>query len=307
VITGPTASGKTALGVALARELNGEVVSADSMQIYKHLDIGTAKPTAAEMGGIPHHMIDVVSPFDDYSVSRYVDDATVCADDIISRGKLPIIVGGTGLYIESLIAGRIFAPTENESVRAELNDKYDRIGGGQMLAELAKFDPVSAEKLHMNDKKRVVRAFEVYELTGKTQSEHDAETKAIPPHYDALRIALDYADRTRLYARIGERVDEMVDTGFLGEAKDLLKMGVTRNHTSMQAIGYREMMDAALGEMWFSDAVDSVKQRSRQYAKRQLTWLRRREDIRWISWDEKPSTALGLALSTEFLREAGYI
>jgi len=303
VITGPTATGKSKLGALLAAEIDGEIVSADSIQIYKHMDIGTAKPTIEERGGIPHHMIDIISPFDEYSVSRYVDDATLVVEDIIARGKVPVIVGGTGLYIESLIQGRVFAPNETQTLRAELEAKYDKLGGLRMLEELAVFDPISARKLHRNDKKRIVRAFEVYELTGHSIAEHDEETKQLPVKYDAFRIALDYVDREQLYKRIGDRVDDMMDRGFLGEAKKLLGMGLRKEHTSMQAIGYREMTEAALGEIWLSDAVESTKRRSRQYAKRQVTWLRRRDDIKWITWEKEPDLDWGVYISLKYLRK----
>ncbi|MDR0839748.1 MAG: tRNA (adenosine(37)-N6)-dimethylallyltransferase MiaA, partial [Oscillospiraceae bacterium] len=270
-------------------------------------NIGTAKPTPEEMGGIPHHMLDVVSPFEDYSVARYVEDATSAVEGILLRGKLPIIVGGTGLYIESLVAGRVFAPNDAESLRGELEARYDKLGGERMLAELASFDPVSARHLHKNDKKRIIRAFEIYELTGQTIVEHDEQTKALPPRYDAFRIALDYTNREQLYARIDARVDEMMDNGFLGEAKILLKMGLTKKYNSMQAIGYKEMLEAALGEIWLTDAVESVKRRSRQYAKRQLTWLRRREDVKWITWENTPDYDWGVYISTKYLENEGYI
>jgi tRNA dimethylallyltransferase len=307
VLTGPTATGKTKLGILLAREIGGEIISADSMQIYRHMDIGTAKPTVEERQGVPHHMIDIITPFDDYSVAKYVEDADKVVADVISRGKVPILVGGTGLYIESLILGRVFAPNETEELREKIAGKYDALGGQKMLEELAVFDPTSARKLHRNDKKRIVRAFEVYELTGHSIVEHDEASKQLPPKYDAFRIALDYSDRELLYGRINDRVDEMMDQGFLGETKMLLKMGLTKKYTAMQAIGYKEMADAALGDMWIADAVDSAKKRSRQYAKRQITWLRRREDVKWITWEKTPDIDWGVYISTKYLKSAGYI
>ena len=218
VITGPTASGKTALGVALAQRLGGEVVSADSMQIYRGMDIGTAKPTPEEMQGVPHHMIDIADPTENYSVSRYAKEAAACVDDILSRAKLPIVVGGTGLYIDSLIAGRTFADgTADTALRQELSERYDEIGGEGLLGELRKFDPERAAKLHPADKKRIVRAMEVYILTGRTITQHDAETRAVPPRYDAAKIALDFAVRQDLYDRIDRRVDIMVQQGLFDE------------------------------------------------------------------------------------------
>jgi len=306
VITGPTAAGKTALGVELALAHGGEIVSADSMQLYAHMDIGTATPTAEEMRGIPHHMLSVVSPLEAYSVSRYVEDAAHCVDDILSRGKLPIIVGGTGLYIDALIAVRDFAPMQSETLRAELNAKYAALGGEEMLREMAQFDAPNAQKLNANDKKRILRAFEVYELTGKPQSQHDAETQAVPPRYDAVRIALDFEERDTLYTRIDARVDMMMAAGLLSELCTLLEMGVTDEHTALQAIGYRELLQMIRGEFPLDEAIALIKQHSRQYAKRQLTWLRNREDTRRISWLDAPDLARGVADSTDFLREARY-
>ena len=238
VITGPTASGKTALGVMLAQRLGGEVVSADSMQIYRGMDIGTAKPTPEEMQGVPHHMIDIADPTENYSVSRYAAEATACVDDILARGKLPIVVGGTGLYIDSLIAGRTFADgTADTALRQELSERYDEIGGEGLLGELRKFDPERAAKLHPADKKRIVRAMEVYILTGKTITQHDAETRAVPPRYDAAKIALTFANRQDLYARIDRRVDAMMQQGLLDEVRALLAAGIPADCTAMQAIG----------------------------------------------------------------------
>lgn len=305
VITGPTATGKTALGVELALAHNGEVVSGDSMQLYEYMDIGTATPTTDEMRGVPHHMLSVVSPLEAYSVSRYVEDATRCVDDILARGRLPIIVGGTGLYIDALIAGRDFAPMQNEALRAELNAKYDALGGEEMLREMAQFDAPNAQKLNANDKKRVVRAFEVFALSGKPQSQFDAETQAVPPRYDALRIALDFEERDTLYARIDARVNMMMAAGLLDELCTLLEMGVTREHTSMQAIGYHELLQMIAGELPLDEAIAMIKQHSRQYAKRQLTWLRKTQ-LHTIAWGDAPDLARGVADSTKFLREARY-
>ncbi len=287
VITGPTASGKTALGVALAQRLGGEVVSADSMQIYCGMDIGTAKPTPEEMQGVPHHMIDIADPAENYSVSRYAAEAAACVDDILARGKLPIVVGGTGLYIDSLIAGRTFADgTADTALRQELNERYDEIGGEGLLGELRKVDPERAQKLHAADKKRIVRAMEVYILTGKTITQHDAETRARPPRYDAARIALDFTERADLYARIDRRVDAMVEAGLFDEVRALLASGVPGDCTAMQAIGYKEIAAALRGECSREDAVETVKRESCRYAKRQLTWFRRNPAIHWIRREE---------------------
>ena len=301
VITGPTASGKTALGVALAKEIGGEVVSADSMQIYKYMDIGTAKVSEAEMDGVRHHMLDIVSPFEKYSVARYVEDAVCCIDDILERKKRPVIVGGTGLYIESLIRGRAFAQQGDENLRQSLTERYDRLGGPALLKELEKVDPKSACKLHPNDKKRIVRALEIYSLTGRTITEHDELTKKAPSRYQARMIALTYKDRAALYGHIDSRVDSMMEMGLAGEVRKLLDMGLTHEHTSMQAIGYKEIAAALITCSDIKTAVEQIKMESRRYAKRQLSWFRRDKNIRWIEWDNAPNIGAGLRISTEYL------
>ena len=306
VITGPTASGKTALGVALAQRLGGEVVSADSMQIYRGMDIGTAKPTPEEMQGVPHHMIDIADPTENYSVSRYAAEATDCVDDILARGKLPIVVGGTGLYIDSLIAGRTFADgTADTALRQELNERYDEIGGEGLLGELRKFDPERAAKLHPADKKRIVRAMEVYILTGRTITQHDAETRAVPPRYDAAKIALTFADRQDLYACIDRRVDAMMQQGLLDEVRALLAAGIPADCTAMQAIGYKEAVAAVRGEATAQEAADAIRLASRQYAKRQLTWLRRDAQLFWLRHEKTPDMDLACRRSTQFLAGRG--
>lgn len=306
VITGPTASGKTALGVALAEALHGEVVSADSMQIYRRMDIGTAKPTPEEMRGVPHHMIDVAEPGENYSVARYVEEASACVDDILARGKLPVVVGGTGLYIDSLCAGRTFADgTSDSALRQELNERYDEIGGEGLLGELRKVDPERALKLHAADKKRIVRAMEVYILTGKTITQHDAETRSLPPRYDAARIALDFENRADLYARIDRRVDAMVEAGLFDEVRALLAEGVPADCTAMQAIGYKEAVGAVRGEISEAEAAGRIRQESRRYAKRQLTWLRRDPSLFWVRFEKAPDMELARRLSTGFLARCG--
>lgn len=306
VITGPTASGKTALGVALARRLGGEVVSADSMQIYRGMDIGTAKPTPEEMQGVPHHMIDIADPAENYSVSRYTAEASACVDDILARGKLPVVVGGTGLYIDSLIAGRTFADgTADTALRQELSERYDEIGGEGLLGELRKVDPERAAKLHPADKKRIVRAMEVYILTGRTITQHDAETRAVPPRYDAAKIALDFAVRQDLYDRIDRRVDIMVQQGLFDEVRALLAAGVPADCTAMQAIGYKEAVAAVQGKAAPQDAVAAIQLASRRYAKRQLTWLRRDADLFWLRHEKTPDMDRACRLSTQFLSARG--
>lgn len=285
VVTGPTATGKTALSVELAKKLGGEIVSADSMQIYRGMDIGTAKVTKAEMQNIPHHMIDIADPSEDYSVSRYVEEADAAVRGILSRGRLPIVAGGTNLYIDSLIAGLDFAEkAEDAALRESLNKQYDDIGGEAMLEHLRGFDPERAAKLHPADKRRIVRAVEIYILTGETITRHDEETKKRPKRYDAVKIALTFADRAVLYDRINARVDKMVSDGLFDEVKGLLDSGLSPESTSMQAIGYKEPAAYFRGEMSKDAAIELIKLSSRRYAKRQLTWLRRDDSIHWHEW-----------------------
>ena len=306
VVCGPTASGKTALAVALAKAHNGEVVSADSMQIYRRMDIGTAKPTLEEMEGIPHHMIDVVDPEEDFSVARYVDMAARCVDDILARGKLPIIAGGTGLYIDSLLSGRTFSAFSPESpMRGELEGRIRTEGGAALLEELAKVDPESAARLHPNDEKRIVRALEVYLTTGKTITAHNAETLAIPPRYDALTLNLSYEDRSDMWSRIDRRVDVMMEQGLVEEVRALLGSGVPEKCTAMQAIGYKEMVQAIRITGDYAAGAEEIKLRSRQYAKRQLTWFKRNTAARQIVWGHEPNFADALRRSTEYMEEFG--
>ena len=282
VVTGPTATGKTALSVELAKKLGGEIVSADSMQIYRGMDIGTAKVTKAEMQNIPHHMIDIADPSEDYSVSRYVEEADAAVRGILSRGRLPIVAGGTNLYIDSLIAGLDFAEkAEDAALRESLNKQYDDIGGEAMLEHLRGFDPERAAKLHPADKRRIVRAVEIYILTGETITRHDEETKKRPKRYDAVKIALTFADRAVLYDRINARVDKMVSDGLFDEVKGLLDSGLSPACTSMQAIGYKEPAAYFRGEMSKDAAIELIKLSSRRYAKRQLTWFRRDTTVLW--------------------------
>lgn len=306
VVTGPTATGKTALGAELALALGGEVVSADSMQLYRRMDIGTAKPTKEEMRGVPHHMIDVADPGESYSAARFCREAARCTDDIITRGRLPIIVGGTGLYIDSLISGRDFADEPGDTgLREKLCGEYDAAGGEAMLSRLRSFDPERAAKLHPGDKRRIVRAIEVYELTGETITAHDERTRAMPPRYDAVRLALSFRDRQRLYDRIDRRVDLMMESGLVGEVQSLLDSGVGPDTTAMQAIGYKEIAQALRGEITMEQAVDTVKRESRRYAKRQLTWLRRDKTVFWIEWENEPCPDFARRYSTDFLSAHG--
>lgn len=308
VICGPTASGKTALAVELALRHHGEVVSADSMQIYRRMDIGTAKPTREEMWGVPHHMLDVADPEEDFSVARYVDMAAKCVDDILSRGKLPILAGGTGLYIDSLLSGRTFAPFQPDSpLRGQLEEQLRREGGAAMLARLAQVDPDSAARLHPNDEKRIVRALEVYQSTGKTITQHNLETQAIPPRYDALTLALAFERREDMWSRIDRRVDQMMEQGLVAEVQGLLDSGVPAKCTAMQAIGYKEMAAALLSGGDVRSAAEEIQLRSRQYAKRQLTWFKRNKAARWLLWGREPDFEAALQTSTEYMEEFGLV
>ena len=305
VITGPTATGKTRLGVMLALELGGEVVSADSMQLYRGMDIGTAKPTPAEMQGVPHHLIDVAEPWEGWSAAKFVEAARAACLDIISRGRLPIVVGGTGLYIDSLVQGRSFgAVDESGETRRELEERYDEIGGAAMLRELAQLDPERAAKLSPNDKKRVVRAYEVYLLTGRTITELDRESREREPEFDAKYIILGWASRDELYRRIDARVDEMVAQGLFEEVEALLAEGLGPDTTAMQAIGYKEAAEALRGECSRDEAIEKIKRETRRYAKRQLTWLRRREGALRIDWEGTPDFESALRASTGFCSAA---
>ncbi|MBR0040145.1 MAG: tRNA (adenosine(37)-N6)-dimethylallyltransferase MiaA [Oscillospiraceae bacterium] len=307
VVAGPTATGKTALGILLAQRYGGEIVSADSMQIYRRMDVGTAKATPQERAAVRHHMLDVAEPWENYSVSRYVEEASRCCEDILRRGKLPILVGGTGLYIDSLLSGRDFAGREegDGKVREELCARYDAEGGEALLRELASFDPERAAKLHPGDRRRIVRAIEIYRLTGETISAHDRRTQALPPRYESARIHLNYRERADLYARIDARVDAMVKNGLFDEVASLLGEGVSPACTAMQAIGYKEAAAALRGETSRPEAIDAIKQNSRRYAKRQLTWFSRTEGALNILWDGAPDFEKALRVSTEFLASRG--
>lgn len=284
-IAGPTASGKTALAATLAKELNGEVVSCDSMQVYRRMDIGTAKPTLEEMQGIPHHMIDVAEPWEDFSVSRYCEMAAPIVDDILSRGKTAVIAGGTGLYMDALIRGNAFAPFPATGVRERLEAQADAEGMEAMLSRLRAVDPDAARRLHLSDRKRILRALEVYLETGETITEHNRKTQAVPPRYSPLWLGLDFARRGELYRRIDLRVSLMLEQGLVEEIRGLLADGIPEKATAMQAIGYKEFVDALDGRCTIEEAADQVRQSSRRYAKRQLTWFRRNKAIHWLIRD----------------------
>ncbi len=305
-VVGPTACGKTKMGVLLARRYDGEVVSVDSMQIYRGMTIGTAAPTPEETEGIPHHMVAVADPAEKWSVARFTEAADACIQDILRRGKLPILVGGTGLYLDAIISGLTFAPGEaGGAVRKELEAQLAREGIAPLWEELQQVDPESAARLHIADEKRILRALEVYRETGCTISEHNRRTAALPRRYDPIYIGLAFQDRADMRDLIDRRVDAMMDAGLLGEVQALLEQGVPRTSTAFQAIGYKELLSAVDGQVPLEEAVAEIKLRSRQYAKRQLTWLRRNQDIHWIYWEKERNFADALRIATEILSAQG--
>ena len=305
-VVGPTACGKTAMGIALAKRYNGEVVSVDSMQIYRGMTIGTAAPTQEEMEGVPHHMVAVAEPTENWSAARYAAAAIPVVDDILARGKLPILVGGTGLWLDAVVKGHGFAAGHagGES-RKVLQQRLEQEGMEPLWQELERIDPEAAKRLHPADEKRVLRALEVYLETGKTITQHNEETKAIPPRYDAVWIGLQFTDRQDMRRLIDLRVDKMVEAGLLREVQQLLASGIPRDATALQAIGYKEFLGVAEGSITAEEAIAEVKLRSRQYAKRQLTWLRKNQNIHWIFWEKQRDFARALQLSTEILTAEG--
>ena len=305
-VVGPTACGKTKLGIELAKRFRGEVVSCDSMQIYRGMEIGTAAPTKEEMDGVPHHMVGIAEPEESYSVARFVEEATACVEDILARGKLPIIVGGTGLYLDALIAGRSFAGgSSGGEIREKLKARLEKEGIEALHRELAQIDPPSAQRLHLSDEKRILRALEIYYETGQTMTQHDEESKKIPPRYDAVYIGLAFEDRADMRALIDLRVDKMLQEGLVEEIRTLLARGLSRQSTALQAIGYKEFLSAMDGERSLEEAAEEVKLRSRQYAKRQLTWLRRNSAIHWIYWKKERDFSRAIQISTEILTSEG--
>ncbi len=283
-VVGPTASGKTALAIALAKKFDGEVISCDSMQIYKGMDIGTAKPTATEMDGIPHHMIDIIEPSEIFSAADYAPLAKAAADDIISRGKLPIFCGGTGLYLDAVLTANSYAETETDpALRAELIADAERYGIDAMWERLNAVDPQSAAATHKNNVKRVIRALEIYLTSGVTKTEWDKRSRLAPTPYNSTIIALE-REREELYRRIDLRVDMMMEIGLENEVRALLGSGrLPRNSTAAQAIGYKEFIAYFENQISLDDAVAMIKQSSRRYAKRQLTWFKRDKNVNWIN------------------------
>lgn len=285
VIVGPTASGKSDLAINVAKQINGEIISADSMQIYKYMNIGTAKPSFDEMQGVRHHLIDIIEPNESFSVAQFCELAKIKIEEIVLKGKTPILVGGTGLYIDSLIQNVNFDEIEkDENLRNELRKKAKEFGNEALLEELSKIDSEIAEKLHPNNLNRIIRAIEIFKITGINMSEHQKRSKQIPSKYSTCIIGLNFLDRSKLYDRINKRVDLMIENGLIEEAKNVLALENTT--TAAQAIAYKELDLFFKGEQTLEQATDKLKQATRNYAKRQLTWFRANESINWIYLDE---------------------
>ena len=282
VICGPTASGKTALSIELAKKINGEIISADSMQIYKDMDIGTAKPTKEEMQGIKHYLLDFVSPEERYSVAQYKHDAKKTIKEILSKGKMPIIVGGTGLYVDSLIYEIEYSDIKiDEKYRKELEEIAEMQGLEKLYKMALEIDPIAMEKISENDKKRIIRVLEIYKATGKTKTQQEEESRKNPVEYDYKVFAINW-DREILYQRINKRVDIMIEQGLIEEVKEILKK-YTKFPTAMQGLGYKEVADYINGNYTKEEMIEKIKQETRRYAKRQLTWFRKNKETIWLN------------------------
>lgn len=281
VICGPTASGKTALSIELAKRINGEIVSADSMQIYKDMDIGSAKPTKEEMQGIKHYMLDFISPEERYSVADYKKQATNAIEEIFKKGKTPIVVGGTGLYVDSLIYGIEYQDIEfNEEYRKELEKIANEEGLDKLYERASKIDPEAIKNISQNDKKRIIRILEIYKATGKTKTEQEVESRKNEVPYDYKVFAINM-DREVLYDRINRRVDIMIEQGLIQEVENICKK-YKRYPTAMQALGYKEIKEYLEGKLAKEEAIEKIKQETRRYAKRQLTWFRKNKETIWL-------------------------
>lgn len=290
VVVGPTASGKTSLAVEIAKLFNGEVVSADSMQIYKGMDIATAKPTPEEMQKIPHHLISIVGADAEFSVNEFKKSATAVIDDILSRNKLPVVAGGTGFYIDTLINNTEFFDYEKSNIRNQLEKRFEKEGITSLYNELCIIDPETGRRLHENDVKRIIRALEVYYSTGKTISEQSRLSHINESPYRFCIIGINANDRQVLYDRINMRVDTMLKAGLLKEAEEFFSLPVSA--TAKQAIGYKELKPYFDGHCSLKEAIEKLKMETRRYAKRQLTWFRKRENINWIYIDGKTTAEI---------------
>lgn len=285
-LIGPTAVGKTTISINLSQRINGEIISADSMQIYKYMDIGTAKVTSEEMKAVPHHLIDIIYPDEEFTVAQYKDKASECINRINNSGKIPIIVGGTGLYLNSLVYELKFTNVEpNDELRKKYNDIADSHGNEYIFDKLSKVDPVSAKKINLNDRKRVIRALEIFYETGKPMSYYNKNFRKATDKYNLEIIGLTM-DRSLLYSRINKRVDLMIQNGLIDEVQRLLNMGYTKDMVSMRGIGYKEIIPYIEGDSSLEETIKILKRNTRRYAKRQLTWFRRDKRIRWIDIDQ---------------------
>lgn len=293
-IVGPTASGKSALAIEIAKRFNGEIICCDSMQIYKEMNIGTAKPSKSEQEGIKHHLFDFANPKESFSCADYIPLAKQVVENIISRGKMPIFCGGTGLYLDRFLSGAQFEETEiDEDFRREMNAFALEFGNEALHQKLSEIDPMSADEIHPNNVKRVIRALEIYKTSGRTKSELDRESKSYESEYRAIQIGLKYENREILYDRINLRVDKMMEMGLLDETKSLLCNGVfEKNVTAAQAIGYKELLTYFDGARTLEEAVDDLKMATRRYAKRQMTWFSSHGDVKWLVADEKSLSEL---------------
>lgn len=300
-IMGPTASGKTKLSTELAKRFNGEILSGDSMQIYKGMHIASAAPDITEINGVPHHLFEFLSPDENFSVSQYAELADKVIADIHSRGNQPFVVGGTGLYLSALSQHIDFGnDNDDTNLRKQLYEKAERVGMEEMYSYLSEIDPKAAEKISPNDKKRILRAIEVYEISGITKSERDAASKVNGPIYKNLFICLSYKNREKLYERINKRVDIMLESGLLNEAEAAYG---NVSGTAAQAIGHKELFSYFSGEKSLEEALEHLKMQTRRYAKRQITWFKKMENVFWIYMDEE-NDPLSVAsdLITKFLK-----
>lgn len=293
-VVGPTASGKSALAIEVAKKFNGEIICCDSMQIYKEMNIGTAKPSESDLAEIKHHLFDFADPKESFSCADYIPLAQGVVEDIISRGKIPIFCGGTGLYLDRFLSGAQFEETEiDENFRREMNDFANEFGNEALHQKLRDIDPISADEIHPNNVKRVIRALEIYKTSGRTKSELDKESKTYESEYRAIQICLKYENREILYDRINLRVDKMIENGLLYETKALLEDGVfEKNATAAQAIGYKELLTYFGGTRTFDEAIEDLKMATRRYAKRQMTWFSSHGEVKWLIADEKSFSEL---------------
>ncbi len=288
-VVGSTASGKSALAIEIAKRFDGEIICCDSMQIYKEMNIGTAKPDESEQAAVVHHLFDFAAPTESFSCADYIPLAEKVVEDILSRGKMPIFCGGTGLYLDRFLSGAQFEETEiDENYRREMENYAKEFGNEALHDRLREIDPVSADEIHPNNVKRVIRALEIYKTSGRTKSELDRESKSFESEYRAIQIGIKYENREILYDRINLRVDKMMEAGLLEETRTLLENGVfEKNTTAAQAIGYKELLSYFRGEKSLENAIEDLKMATRRYAKRQITWFSSHGDVNWLIADEK--------------------